>query len=287
MFDWASVLLEAGIDVPSGEEQFNILCPFHYDQHTSCSINISKGLWICFRGCGQGSLKGFVQEYLKLSSGQLSQLLGDHSVSVDTDFLDEFEVVEPTHLPKVDFPFNQNFVPNWIFDRGFNKQTLKKWGAGVTAENGLAIPISDLDNVEVGWVVRREAGFPKYLYPQDFKKSRVLFGGNLVQPSNLLCIVEGPLDAMWLNQLGYNSVAILGMSISKKQVDLVQDLPVGEVVLCLDNDEAGQIGRDKALTYLGQSVRIAYIDIPSQYKDVQDIRDKQVIDKIIQDREYW
>jgi DNA primase len=92
---------------------------------------------------------------------------------------------------------------------------------------------------------------------------------------------------MWLNQLGYSAVAILGMSISKKQVELVQELPVDEVVLCLDNDEAGQIGKEKALTYLGQSVRIAYVDIPLQYKDVQDIRDKQVIDKIIQDREYW
>ena len=286
MFDWASVLLEAGIEVPAGEEQFNILCPFHYDQHTSCSINTSKGVWICFRGCGQGSLRGFVQEYLNISSGQVSQLLGDHSVSVDTDFFDEFEV-EPTHLPEVDFPFNQKFVPNWVFSRGFDKQTLKKWGAGITAENGLAVPIKDLDNIDVGWVVRRESGFPKYLYPQNFKKSRVLFGGNLIKPSKLLCIVEGPLDAMWLNQLGYNAVAILGMSISKKQVVLVQELPVGEVVVCLDNDEAGQIGKEKALTYLGQSARIAYVDLPSQYKDVQDIRDKQVIDKIIQDREYW
>ena len=92
---------------------------------------------------------------------------------------------------------------------------------------------------------------------------------------------------MWLNQLGYNAVAILGMSISRKQVELVQELPSGEVVLCLDNDEAGQIGKEKALTYLGQSARIAYIDIPSAYKDVQDIKDKQVIEKLIQNRNYW
>jgi DNA primase len=202
------------------------------------------------------------------------------------NFLDELEI-EPTHLPEVDFPFNQHFVPEWIFHRGFTKQILKHWESGVTVENGLAIPIKDLANTPVGWVVRREQGFPKYLYPQNFKKSRVLFGGNLVQPSELLCVVEGPLDAMWLNQLGYNAVAILGMSISKKQVELVQELPVGEVVLCLDNDEAGQIGKEKALTYLGHSVKLTYIDLPSTYKDVQEVRDKQVLDTIIRDRNYW
>lgn len=286
MFDWSSVLLEAGITVPAGEEQFNILCPFHYDQHTSCSINTSKGVWICFRGCGQGSLEGFVQKYLNLSQEQVSQFLGDHQISIDMDFFNEV-VAEPTHLPEVDFPFNQSFVPEWIFSRGFSKRTLKRWGAGITAENGLAIPIKDIANKNVGWVVRRETGFPKYLYPSEFKKSRVLFGANLVNGNNLVCVVEGPLDAMWLNQLGYNAVAILGMSISKKQVDLVQGLLSSEVVLCLDNDEAGQIGREKALTYLGQSVRLAYIDLPSPYKDVQDIKDKTVIDKLIQDRNYW
>ena len=286
MFDWSSVLLEAGVSVPAGEEQFNILCPFHYDQHTSCSINTSKGVWICFRGCGQGSLKGFVQQYLNLSQDQLEQFLGDHQISIDMDFFGE-AVMEPTHLPEVDFPFNQSFVPEWIFSRGFTKGTLKRWGAGVTAENGLAIPIKDIANTDVGWVVRRECGFPKYLYPPDFKKSRVLFGANLVSDSELVCIVEGPLDAMWLNQLGYNAVAILGMSISKKQVDLVQELPSSEVVLCLDNDEAGQIGKEKALTYLGQSVRLTYIDLPSSYKDVQEIKDKKILDTLIQDRNYW
>ena len=286
MLDWSSVLLEAGISVPAGEEQFNILCPFHYDQHTSCSINTSKGVWICFRGCGQGGLRGFVQQYLNLSQSQLSQFLGDHQISVDIDVFGEVEI-EPTHLPEVDFPFNQNFVPDWIFGRGFTKATLKTWGAGITAENGLAIPIKDVTSTNVGWVVRRESGFPKYLYPADFKKSRVLFGANLVTSTDLVCIVEGPLDAMWLNQLGYNAVAILGMSISRKQVDLVQELPSGEVVLCLDNDEAGQIGKEKALTYLGQSVKLTYIDIPSAYKDVQEIKDKHIVEELIQNRNYW
>jgi len=75
MIDWSSVLLQIGIKVPLGTEQFNMLCPFHEDTHNSCSINVQKGVWICFRGCGQGSLKSFIQEYSGYSSDKISQFL--------------------------------------------------------------------------------------------------------------------------------------------------------------------------------------------------------------------
>ena len=55
--NWANILLDTGIDVPIQKPQFNIQCPFHEDAHASCSINVDKGKWICFVGCGQGSLQ--------------------------------------------------------------------------------------------------------------------------------------------------------------------------------------------------------------------------------------
>ena len=64
MIDWAQVLLDTGIDVPEDYDEFSIRCPFHDDGVASCSINIEKGLWICFAGCGQGSLKNFLRKYL-------------------------------------------------------------------------------------------------------------------------------------------------------------------------------------------------------------------------------
>ena len=63
MVNWSSLLLNVGIDVPSEREQFNISCPFHVDQLPSCSINVEVGKWICFAGCGQGSLVTFLAKY--------------------------------------------------------------------------------------------------------------------------------------------------------------------------------------------------------------------------------
>ena len=54
--------------------------------------------------------------------------------------LDEVDSI----LPEVEIPYTQFKVPNWIFDRGFNKSTLKKWKCGVTGNNGLVIPVSFL-----------------------------------------------------------------------------------------------------------------------------------------------
>jgi len=48
MVDWADTLAEIGISVSPGEEEVSIYCPFHEDSVTSCSINTSKGVWICF-----------------------------------------------------------------------------------------------------------------------------------------------------------------------------------------------------------------------------------------------
>ena len=82
--------------------------------------------------------------------------------------------------------------------------------------------------------------YPKYVYAKGFKKSHILFGQHLINTSNFVCITEGALDAMWLNQLGYHAVALLGMQMSKAQEELILRLPSKEIILCLDNDVAGK-----------------------------------------------
>ena len=59
MPNWNSVLMEYGVAVPT-KNQFTIHCPFHEDHRESCAINVEKGVWVCFAGCGQGSLKYFI-----------------------------------------------------------------------------------------------------------------------------------------------------------------------------------------------------------------------------------
>ena len=285
--DWATALTDIGLSIPVGDSQISILCPFHQDTTESCSINIEKGVWICFAGCGQGHLKGFIADYKGWSYQQVRDFLDNYKGNYKDDLFDFTIVEEDKQLPEVEIPYTLGAVPPWIFSRDFTKKSMRKWQCGVTSRNGLVLPMFDKDERNVGWAIRQEKAIPKYLYSRGLQKSKILYGQHLITPSDTLCVTEGPLDTMWLDQLGFKSVAILGAIMSRKQQELLLTLPVKEIILCLDNDKAGTIGRDKALDMLRGKITLSYIKIPSEYKDVQDIRSYDILKNVINNRRYW
>ena len=287
MIDWIQALLNLGIDVPVGVDEVSILCPFHDDNSESCSINLDKGVWICFAGCGQGSLKSFIQEYKDWDFKQVNQYLVSYKDTHSKRLFIEPPIVEEGPLPEVNVPFKLGMVPKWIFDRGFDKQSMKKWLCGISPANGLIIPVKDINFRTVGWITRQEKQIPKYLYSKGLKKSHILFGQPYIRDCEYVCVTEGPLDAMWLNQLGFPAVALLGMSMSAKQKDLILTLPTKEIILCLDNDEAGQRGKKRAFELLDNKIKVSHIDIPEAYKDVQDIKSYGILKNVIKNKRYW
>jgi hypothetical protein len=46
---------------PGGKGECSVRCPFHEDRRPSLSVNIEKGLWHCFAGCGAGGVLDFEQ----------------------------------------------------------------------------------------------------------------------------------------------------------------------------------------------------------------------------------
>lgn len=285
--DWINTLLDIGIDVPIDRSQVTIQCPFHDDTHDSCAINTDTGKWICFRGCGQGSLRIFVQKLLGLDKFAVDRYLMDKDLFLDIDMFDS--IVPPVNgkLPEVTFPHTTGRVPWWIFERGFTKETLKSWECGVDKYNNLIIPIKDRNSRLVGWVTRQYNREPKYLYSKGLQKSKVLFGEDRLKKVPFVCITEGSLDTIWLNQCGYNSVAILGSVLSLSQQEALIKLSTDELVLCLDNDEAGRLGTDRAMACISKRFVVSYVKLPEGFKDVQDIRDKNILDEVIKNRTFW
>tara|TARA_Y100001938_G_scaffold129937_1_gene185415 strand:+ start:117 stop:1004 length:888 start_codon:yes stop_codon:yes gene_type:complete len=284
--DWIQSLLAFNFNIPILQDQFNIECPFHVDSHASCAINTAKGVWICFAGCGEGSLYGFLKRALELSDEDLQSrliLLTENSrpiIEVEEDIED---------LPTITLPenFKNGEYPEWLLDRGFTQDFLDLWQCGKNPYNDFIIPIRYSDGRIVGYASRRLTTLPKYLYNSGFKKSQLLFGADKIKATDYVCITEGPLDAMWLHQNGYQAVALLGIHLSRRQLDLLQQLPTKEFVLCLDNDKAGQIGLDKALKQLRKIAPTTYINIPYPYKDIQDIKDKNILDSLLSNRYTW
>ena len=286
MVDWADTLAEIGVSVPPGKDEVSIYCPFHEDSVTSCSINTSKGVWICFAGCGAGSLYGFLMKYYNISYEEAQNRVQQNEASFNINMFDEF-VEEDLELQEVSFPFQTGYVPDWIFHRGFTKDILRKWECTIDMFRSLIIPVFTKDETLVGWISRRQHSIPKYLYSKGLKKSKLLFGQQHIGESvPFVCVTEGSLDTMWLDQHDFPSVALLGATISKRQVELATTLPTQELVLCLDNDEAGRIGLGKAMACLSPNFMVSYIKLPKEYKDVQDVRDSELLKSIIKERTF-
>ena len=218
---------------------------------------------------------------------EVEQYLGDKDVELDLNFFDNFELEDEQEFITYPEDFQAYTYPRWAFDRGFSKEVLEEWGCGTNRYNDLIIPIYTQTQELKGWVSRRANATPKYLYSKGFKKSKHLFGINHIQPNSFVCVTEGSLDTIWLTQNGFPSIAILGAILSKTQEELLAKLPVEELVICLDNDEAGKKGKERLMTCMTQNFVLSYIKLPKGVKDVQDVRNGRELEAIIQNRDIW
>ena len=285
MMNWRKILMEkTDLQIPEYKDEFNINCPFHDDRSPSLSVNLSKGLYICHAGCSQGTLKEFLIQYLGTRMFTLP-----HEEDYDSVFnIDDSEIEEEIgELPEVVCPFDFNNFPAWILDRGFKRPTISKWGFGKNCATGsLVIPIKDSSSRLVGWACRRAGKKkPKYVYSEGLRKSHILFGEHLVKSGmKSICITEGPLDTIWLDQNGFSSVALLGLYMSSAQEKRLKNLKVGEYVVCLDNDIEGRVATRRVGQELSKYAVVSYIQLPDLAKDVQDVREKEKIVSIINNR---
>ncbi len=153
-------------------------------------------------------------------------------------------------------------------ERGYSKAELLAAGLVVQNEKGrlydkfrnrLIFPVIDVrgDVVAFGGRVL-DKGEPKYLNTAEtavYQKRRNLYGINLAKktkrPNIILC--EGNIDVITLHQAGFdNAVASMGTALTVEQTRLLSRY-TKELVLCYDNDTAGQTATEKAITLLENS----------------------------------
>lgn len=92
----------------------------------------------------------------------------------------------------------------------------------------------------------------KYVNTSDtliYKKGENVFGLNFAKKSQAkqLILCEGNMDVVSLHQAGFtNAVAGLGTALTEQQAGLMSHY-VSDILICYDNDEAGQKATQKAL----------------------------------------
>jgi hypothetical protein len=236
----------------------------------------------CFACEYGGSLKEAVRELNERSGSDFSEVI---SLVDDYDNIDPLLVVKtiPAYdqyeKKKPEVVFGEEAIDDfrgvthkYILNRGFSLDTLKEWESGYDpAYKRVVFPLRNVRGKLVGAIGRTVNNHKvRYFNYFHFDKSKYVFGEHKVRPNTSLIVVEGLLDTVkvWQelkkeNLLDeFSVVGLLGSEPSFKQCRKIVSL-ANEVVLFLDNDVAGKLGKNKMAKLLCKEVllkSVAYID---------------------------
>jgi DNA primase len=144
----------------------------------------------------------------------------------------------------------------YLTERGLSPETIQRFGLGFCSKglhkDRIAIPIHNATGQLVAYAGRwpGPTDKEKYQLPKGFKKSLELFNLHraIAEPADRpLIIVEGFFDCMKLWQHGARRiVALMGSRLADAQEELIRKYtnPHSQVIVMLDEDEAGQTGRE-------------------------------------------
>lgn len=282
MTDYSQLAVQLGIRGTLHGKELRALCPFHNDSNPSFSLHSAKGVWICFK-CGSGNFYELVERVLNCDPREAREWIENNGnqASIENILPTLKQVLFPTeeiiHTSQTWRILYENLsnktMPNWFLDRGFTWKTVNHWDIRYDPVwDSVVIPIR-WHNELVGTVTRNTIKEPRYENSPGLPRSEILWG-EISRVHKDIIICEGALDNLWLWQLEYNSIGLLGTQISQKQIQLLQQLGFGEIILALDNDEAGKKATENAVNEFLKNgwmlPQLTQIYFPSHIKDPQD-----------------
>ena len=165
-------------------------------------------------------------------------------------------------------PEGWNSLITAMRDKGYDKADLIDTGLAVAGKNGgvydkyrnrLMLPVIDTRGDVIGFTSRvMDDSTPKYLNTPEtaiFKKRSILYGLNYAKKTKRpnFILVEGNIDVITLHQAGFdNTVATMGTALTEEHVRLLERY-TKELVLCYDNDDAGEDATQRAIALLKKS----------------------------------
>lgn len=180
-------------------------------------------------------------------------------------------------------------------EKGYTKADLLAAGLVVANQKGriydkfrnrLMFPVIDVKGDVVAFGGRvLDKSEPKYMNTTEtivYSKRRNLYGINLAKktkrPNFILC--EGNIDVITLHQAGFdNAVASMGTALTTEQTKILSRY-TKELVLCFDNDTAGQLATQKNIELLKDSeFTVRILQLPRRLVDGEYI--KQDVDDFI------
>ena len=193
-------------------------------------------------------------------------------------------------------------LQEYLKGKGYTEKEIKDSGllsSGFGEEYQLAFLWRDASGRAIGLVGRsiasaeelKDKGLSKYKYSYGMEKDKGLIGFTSARGSEQIILLEGVLDALYLNHKGFKSVAVGGVSLSATQLQALQLAGCKELLLAMDMDEPGQRATEKLIKSLtGSSLRAYVISLPEDFKDADELireRGAEAFQEAIKQVERW
>ena len=159
-------------------------------------------------------------------------------------------------------------------------ELLKSLGCIGNYGHKMIMPYSDKSGKIMGIVARdikykEDSKFPKYVYSKGLARSSTMLGIENIDVNKPITIVEGIMDSLRAKAVGVkNVVAIGGTGMNIRQFELIKELGIREVKLCLDNDEAGKTATKHIANMIFESssdIKVSEIKLPEGIKDLDQL----------------
>lgn len=252
--------------------EWQCLCPFHSDTSPSFSVNVKKGLFICYACGAKGGMKELSERFgvkntvnetyssieeVEEKLQAIANPVGKNKVKIDQSYWtsryqigDQWKEEWAKRLPLFitgQRPCNEKV--HVTRSSAASRKNLELFALGYDhIKHELIIPIFDSSGSAETCVRRRLGKFdgPKYLYSKGFKTSLNLYGywqtiiaSGTARPK-VVVIVEGAIDALSMWEIGYPAVALFGSNMSSAQKKLLLSLDAENYVIMTDRDTAGR-----------------------------------------------
>lgn len=299
--DVDSIIRDLGLVVHHPEGEFyKLMCPFHADTNASLEMSakfvvrgsstFEPGYWNCFAGCGQGDIAMFRAKMLGVDYTQAKRQIIERycpeflSISVGKGAQKESPLPSDSAIGL----WIENLSKNTAFldyvnnSRGISPEVMKAARLGEDGIGHVTMPVYAADGktlmnnrVYAATKEARDRGDPKIqgvkgrgvqVYPMWMVK----------KDSRRRVLCEGEWDALILHSIGETeTLTTTGGTGTMKPVVLDEWYPTGpgsEVVICLDNDEAGKKACRKLASELqAEGVEtVSIVRLPDGQKDITD-----------------
>lgn len=231
------------------------------------SINVSKGVVICFKGCFSGNISFLAAKVEGCTVTEARDRMADVAPRTTQSLRERFESLRPVNdqisvyqpLPKdfqPCFDGRQYRIPSYVEDplpegRGLDDDALRLHGIGFALrgryQDRLIVPVHCEGNrtfqarimgkpSEFKWTDKlgkvREP--PKYRSPRDANIGSFLYWKDNVPEGVDVILVEGVFDVIRLVSLGFYAVANFGKRVTKHQIEILRRMRPKSVMVMYD-----------------------------------------------------